>query len=93
MWEGTHYNKEVCIKCPKITIRNRQVIEKVNDLHSTLLSRLLNYTRWHIGVLQRGDHVEMAEASEHRFIHRRYARSFTICVGVDAQRDSNRLSR
>ena len=45
VWEGMHDNTKVCIKCPRITIRDRQDIEKVNDLHSAPIPRLLNLTR------------------------------------------------
>src|ERR1700753_3455308 len=48
---------------------------------------------WHIGVLQGGDHVETSETSEYCSLHWRYSRSFAICIGVDAQRNSDRLSR
>ena len=51
VWEGVHDNTKVCIKCPRITIRDRQDIEKVNDLHGISLSRLLSDTRWHTGIL------------------------------------------
>ena len=32
VWEGTHNSIKVCIKCPKITIKNRRGVEKVNHL-------------------------------------------------------------
>ena len=51
IWKGMHGNTEVCIKCPKITVRDRQGIEKVSGLHGTLLPRPLNNMSWHIGVL------------------------------------------
>ena len=44
VWEGVHGNTKVCIKCPRITVRDRQDIEKVNDLHGTPIPRLLNLT-------------------------------------------------
>ena len=58
VWEGEYDNTKVCIKCPRITIRDRQDMEKVNDLHSAPIPRLLNLTRVGTGVLQGGDHVE-----------------------------------
>ena len=51
VWEGMYKKTKVCIKCPRINTRDRQDIEKVNDLHGTPIPRLLNGTCWHIGVL------------------------------------------
>ena len=93
VWEATFNGTKVCIKQPKITRANYQDMEKVNNLHGTPIPRLLNDTRWHVGVLQGGDHVEMVETSEYRSLHRRYARSFAVCIGMDAERNSNRISR
>ena len=47
VWEGMHDNTKVCIKCPRITTRDRQDIEKVNDLHGAPIPRLLNLI--HVG--------------------------------------------
>jgi hypothetical protein len=44
-------------------------------------------------ILQRGRHVETAKAPEHRPFHRRHNRSFTNCLGVDAERNSDRVRR
>ena len=92
VWEGVHDNTKVCIKCPRITIRDRKDMEKVNGLHGTPISRLLNDTSWHIGILQGGDHVETIETSEYCSLHRRYGKSLAIYIGVDVERISNRLS-
>ena len=50
-------------------------------------------TCWHVGVLQGGDHVETFETSEYCSLHRRHAGSFAICIGVDAEWNSNRISQ
>ena len=39
VWEGKHKKTKVCIKCPRINTRDRQDIEKVNDLHGTPIPR------------------------------------------------------
>ena len=39
VWEGEHDSTKVCIKCPRITIQDRQDIEKVSDLHGTPILR------------------------------------------------------
>ena len=41
VWEGVYNNTKVCIKCPKINTRDRQDIEKVNDLYGAAIPRLL----------------------------------------------------
>ena len=45
VWEGEYDNTKVCIKCPRITVRDRQDMEKVNDLHVAPIPRLLNLAR------------------------------------------------
>ena len=91
VWEGTFNGAKVCIKSPRITLRDRQEIEKVSNRHTD--SYLLKYTCWCVGILQGGDHVEKLEASKYRSLHRRHARSLTICVRVDAERRLDRLPR
>ena len=57
VWEGTLDGDNVCIKYPNITAMNRQTMEKVNNSNGTPLPRLLNDTRWYIGVLRGSSHV------------------------------------
>ena len=45
VWEGEYDSTKVCIKCPRITVRDRQDMEKVSDLHGAPIPRLLNLTR------------------------------------------------
>ena len=85
VWEGTHGSTRVCIKYPRITIRDRQDIEKVKNRYSHTVSYLLKYTCRCIGVLQGSGRMEKVEASEYRSVYRRHTRSFAICVRVDAE--------
>ena len=93
VWEGVHDKTKVCIKCPKTTRTDYQEKDKVNNLHGTPLPRLLNDTSWHIGVLQGSNHVETIQTSEYCSLDRHYAKSFAICIGVDAEWNYNRISR
>ena len=43
VWEGTLKGAKVCIKHPRITIKDRQHIEKVSDRHWHTVSYLLTY--------------------------------------------------
>lgn len=84
--------KTVCIKYLRMTQQNREAVEKVClwFVHSIL--RPLKETCG-AGILQGGDHVEEAEASERGRLHRSYAKTPAICIRVDAERNSNRLSQ
>ena len=93
VWEGVHDKTKVCIKCPKTTRTDYQEKDKVNNLHGTPLPRLLNDTRWHIGVLQGSNYVETIQTSEYCSLDRHYAKSFAICIGVDVEWNYNRISR
>ena len=84
VWKGTLKGVEVCIKLPRITIKDRQHIEKVSDRYWHTISYLLKYACWWIGILQGGDHVEKVETSKYCSVHWRYAGSLAICVRVDA---------
>ena len=46
----------------------------------------------HVGVLQGGSDVEEIETSKYRWFHRCLAKPFAICIGVDAERHSDRVS-
>ena len=59
VWEGTFHGAKVCIESPKIAIRDRRGIEKVSNRH--IVSYLLRYTCWCIGILQGDNRVEKLE--------------------------------
>jgi len=44
-----------------------------------------------IVIFQRGRHMEKVKTSKYRSFHRRYKGTFTICVGVLAERDSDEV--
>ena len=86
VWEGMHSSAKVCIKYPRITIKDRKDIEKVSSRYWHTVSYLLKYTLRPIVILQGSNRVEKIETSEYCSLHRRYTGSFTTRVRVDAER-------
>jgi len=93
VWEGTCRGKKVSIRCLKIRTENKKNVNQVRGWYGTSPPRLLRAPAGAVVILQTGRHLEKVKTSERCPFHRRYDRPFAGHLGVDAERDPDRVRR
>jgi len=91
VWEGAHNGRKVCIKCPRVSEADLQAVTQVRLRYRHAFFASLKNTVDAVVVPQRGRYMEKVEAHECRSFHWRYNETPTICFGVYAERNSDKL--
>jgi len=86
VWEGTHDGRKVCIKCPRVSEADLQAVTQVRLCCPHPSFAPLKNTVGAVVVPQRGRYMEKAEAPKHRSFHWCYNKTFTVRLGVYAER-------
>jgi len=92
VWEGTHGDRKVCVKSFRVSLNDDQTLKKVRIWHRHVIF-VSTQEQLAAVVLQRGRYMEKVETPKCRSFHRRYKRTFTNFVGVDAEWNSDELRR